>query len=157
MQPGQQAAAAGAADERAQAVLALTQELMRQMVALSGAIATSSGLNTSDLAALRALDAAAHSGGIAVNRLGGALGLSSGAVSALVDRLERHGLAERRPDPDDRRRIFVVLTPAARALGAAHLRPFAERMHSAVAALGPEELDGVARYLRAVIGSPGAG
>jgi DNA-binding MarR family transcriptional regulator len=135
-----------------EAVVALTQELMRRMVALSGEIATSSGLNPSDLAALRALDAAAQSDGIAINRLGAALGLSSGAVSALVDRLERHGLAERQPDPRDRRRIFVVLTPGARALGAVHLRPYAERMQSAAAVLGPDERDTVARYLRAVIG-----
>jgi hypothetical protein len=42
----------------ASTVVELTQALMRQMVALAGAVADSSGLNPSDLAALRALDAA---------------------------------------------------------------------------------------------------
>jgi DNA-binding MarR family transcriptional regulator len=136
----------------ASTVVELTQALMRQMVALAGAVADSSGLNPSDLAALRALDAAQAPGGVAVNRLGAALGLSSGAVTALVDRLERHGLAVRQPDPTDRRRTFVVLTPAAHNLGAVHLRPFGQRTRSAAAALTPAELAAVAGYLRAVLG-----
>ncbi|WP_375423081.1 MarR family winged helix-turn-helix transcriptional regulator [uncultured Friedmanniella sp.] len=38
------------------------------------------------------------------------LGLSSGASTALVDRLERQGIAERYPHPTDRRRTLVRLT-----------------------------------------------
>ncbi len=38
------------------------------------------------------------------------LGLSSGASTGLVDRLERSGVAERYPHPHDRRRTLVRLT-----------------------------------------------
>lgn len=38
------------------------------------------------------------------------LGLSSGAATALVDRLERQNIAERYPHPTDRRRTLVRLT-----------------------------------------------
>lgn len=38
--------------------------------------------------------------------------LSSGAVTNRVDRVEKMGLVERRPDPADRRSVIVRLTPA---------------------------------------------
>lgn len=37
-------------------------------------------------------------------------GLSSGATTAMLDRLEKSGLIERRPDPQDRRGTLIVLT-----------------------------------------------
>src|SRR3954452_5722884 len=43
------------------------------------------------------------------NELAAGLGLSSGASTALVDRLERQGIAERYPHPVDRRRTLVRL------------------------------------------------
>ena len=46
--------------------------------------------------------------------LAAGLGLSSGASTALVDRLERQGIAERSPHSNDRRRTLVRLTPRAR-------------------------------------------
>ena len=44
------------------------------------------------------------------NELAADLGLSSSAATALVDRLEREGIAERYPHPNDRRRTLVRLT-----------------------------------------------
>jgi DNA-binding MarR family transcriptional regulator len=41
------------------------------------------------------------------------LGLTSGSVTALLDRLERRGLIERQPDPADRRALLVVPLAAA--------------------------------------------
>jgi DNA-binding MarR family transcriptional regulator len=37
-------------------------------------------------------------------------GLSSGATTAMLDRLEKSGLIERRPNPQDRRGTFIVPT-----------------------------------------------
>ncbi|CAN7438757.1 MarR family transcriptional regulator [Microbacterium sp. LjRoot45] len=39
------------------------------------------------------------------------LGVTVGAASKIVDRLERDGLAVRRPHPDDRRSSLIALTP----------------------------------------------
>jgi DNA-binding MarR family transcriptional regulator len=39
--------------------------------------------------------------------------LTTGAITAVIDRLERAGLARRVPDPTDRRRVLVELTPKA--------------------------------------------
>jgi DNA-binding MarR family transcriptional regulator len=42
------------------------------------------------------------------------LGITSGSSTALVDRLERRGIAERYAHPSDRRRVLVRLTPKGR-------------------------------------------
>ena len=42
--------------------------------------------------------------------------LTSGAMTNRIDRLEKRGLVQRRPDPDDRRGCLVVLTKKGRAL-----------------------------------------
>jgi len=52
-----------------------------------------------------------ESGGSArVNDIAQSLAITGGAASKLVDRLERVGLAERRPHPTDRRSALVSLT-----------------------------------------------
>lgn len=131
-------------------VTALTQELMRRMVALAGDLTASSGLNPSDVAALRALDAAAGDG-VAVNTLGAQLGLSSGATTALVDRLEHHDLVRRNRDPHDRRRVMVTLAPQAHAFGAQHLLPLARAIQSATAQLDQRELGAVEHFLELLL------
>ncbi len=134
----------------AERVVGLTQDLLRRMVALAGDLASSSGLNPSDLAALRALDAAAG-GGVAVNTLGSQLRLSSGAVTALVDRLEGHQLVRRTRDPFDRRKVLVTLAPKARGFGAQHLKPLLSAMQAATAELDEPELAAVERFLQRVL------
>jgi len=44
------------------------------------------------------------------------LGMTKGAVSKVIDRLETKGLAKRKPDADDGRAHVVVLTAAGRRL-----------------------------------------
>ena len=136
-------------DRRAR-VAGLTRELFRQATALSAAITEASGLHPTDAAALRALDAAVGEP-ITVSRLGADLKLSSGAVTALVDRLERHGMVRRTRDAGDRRRVLVSLTPKAEALGADLLEPIAHRIGQAVSDLDAEALRVVERYLETVV------
>jgi DNA-binding MarR family transcriptional regulator len=49
-------------------------------------------------------------------RLSERLGIYRSAMVAVIDNLERSGLAKRRPHPDDRRAFAVTLTPKARRL-----------------------------------------
>jgi DNA-binding MarR family transcriptional regulator len=53
----------------------------------------------------------AESGVSTPGRLAELTGLSSGAITGVLDRLERAGFVEREGDPDDRRRTLVRLTP----------------------------------------------
>lgn len=53
-----------------------------------------------------------HEGAVRVQDVSDALSITVGAASKFVDRLERDGLAVRRPNPDDRRSSLVALTRA---------------------------------------------
>jgi DNA-binding MarR family transcriptional regulator len=69
------------------------------------------GLNRTDT---RCLDIIERLDGVSAGRLAAEAGLSTGAVTTVLDRLERAGYARRVPDPGDRRRVLVQLTPDAR-------------------------------------------
>lgn len=65
------------------------------------------GLNTSDMECLRFL----FDQGVATpSELARQTGLTSGATTAMLDRLQEAGLIERQPNPDDRR--GTLITPA---------------------------------------------
>lgn len=66
------------------------------------------GVNGTDLHCLNAIE---NAGGLTAGELAAAVGLTSGAVTGVVDRLERAGFARRVPDPGDRRRVKVEVTP----------------------------------------------
>jgi DNA-binding MarR family transcriptional regulator len=80
------------------------------------------------------------------NELATDLGLSSGASTALVDRLERQGIAERYPHPSDRRRTLVRLT----ARGDAVVREGREWLLAGFTNVAPSELDALARHLQSI-------
>ncbi len=67
------------------------------------------GLCLSDFGVLEAL---LHKGPMPVNTIGSLIRLTSGSITAAVDRLEKKGLVERHNDPGDRRARVVHLTPA---------------------------------------------
>jgi DNA-binding MarR family transcriptional regulator len=70
------------------------------------------GLGRSDYVAL------AHiycEGSIQPRDLGARLGMGSGTLTPLLDRLERRGYAMRTDHPLDRRRLLIVMTPAGQA------------------------------------------
>ena len=65
------------------------------------------GLNVTDMECLRLLF---QKGVASPSELARHTGLTSGATTAMLDRLEKAGLIERRPNPDDRR--GTLITPA---------------------------------------------
>jgi DNA-binding MarR family transcriptional regulator len=66
------------------------------------------GLGSNEWAALIALW---DGGRCTMTELGERIDLSRAAITTLADRLNSIGLLERVPDPSDRRRIFVTVTP----------------------------------------------
>jgi DNA-binding MarR family transcriptional regulator len=71
-------------------------------------VAAATGINRTDM---RCLDILAQRGAVTAGQLAKAMHLSSGAITSLVDRLERAGYARRRRDTEDRRRVLVELVP----------------------------------------------
>jgi DNA-binding MarR family transcriptional regulator len=65
------------------------------------------GINSTDGRCLDILD---RRGLISAGQLATEAGLTTGAVTAVLDRLEDKELVRRVPDPDDRRRILVEVT-----------------------------------------------
>lgn len=86
---------------RALRALILSGERYRQV------LSDSVGLGVTDTQAISYLTVHGDRG---QNELAADLGLSSSASTSLVDRLEREGIAERYPHPNDRRRTLVRLT-----------------------------------------------
>jgi DNA-binding MarR family transcriptional regulator len=71
------------------------------------------GVGLSELVALGHLY---HDGELTPRELSDRLGLSSGTMTALVDRLEAAGLASRLPNPDDRRSQLIRISDHANEL-----------------------------------------
>ncbi len=90
-------------------------ELRRSGDQLDEAVALQFGLNRTDL---RCLGILYRRGRVTAGELAEESGLTPGAITTVLDRLERGGYANRVPDPADRRRVLVVSTAATREIGA---------------------------------------
>ena len=66
------------------------------------------GVNRTDLHCLNAIE---NAGGLTAGELAEETGLTTGAITGVIDRLERAGFARRVADPDDRRRVKLEVTP----------------------------------------------
>src|SRR5678816_1482183 len=69
------------------------------------AAAAKYGLGITDMKALGAL---MQEGPMTAGQIAKRLSLTSGAVTSLIDRLERRDMVKRTPDPNDRRKVIVV-------------------------------------------------
>jgi DNA-binding MarR family transcriptional regulator len=77
-------------------------------VMLHQAAADRFGLNATDHKCLNFL---IKSGPVTAGRLGELTGLTTGAVTGIIDRLEQAGFVQREKDPHDRRRVVVKPVP----------------------------------------------
>ena len=82
----------------------------RAVDAFDDAAAAVLGVNRTDL---RCLDVLMERGEAGAGELATALGLTTGSVTTMLDRLEQLGYVQRASDPSDRRRVAVMPTPAA--------------------------------------------
>jgi len=106
------------------------------------------GVSRSDYDALEALD---EHGSLTPGELGPLLSLTSGSVTALVDRLEKLGWASRNGHPQDRRKVIVTLTQQAWQIGQDELKPYLEAIDTAGRQLGDDERAVVVRFLNDLV------
>jgi DNA-binding MarR family transcriptional regulator len=90
------------------ALNAAMRDVSGQGVLYSQAVADRLGINSTDLECLDHISR----GPLTAGRLAELTGLTTGAITGVVDRLERAGLARRERDAEDRRKILVNVLPA---------------------------------------------
>ncbi|MGW3988150.1 MarR family winged helix-turn-helix transcriptional regulator [Streptomyces sp. NPDC004830] len=114
--------------------------------------AQAQGLHLTDMQALIAIldaeaDPEASGEPMTPGRLRKQLNLTSGAVTACLDRLERAGHVRRVRDGGDRRVVHLHYADAARSLARDYFRPLARGTEAARSRFGPDELAVVVRFL----------
>lgn len=102
------------------------------------------GISRSDYDALEALD---EHGSLTPGELGTLLSLTSGSVTALIDRLEKLGWASRNGHPEDRRKVVVTLTQKAWQIGQNELKGYLDAVDAAARQLSTHERAVVVRFL----------
>ena len=75
------------------------------------------------------------------------LHMTSGAMTAVLDRLAAHGHLVREPHPTDRRRVMLHLTEGAHEAARREVRPMTETITELGRRLSPAERAAVGRYL----------
>ncbi len=130
-------------------------ELIRELIAAVRASQTATELLDASVAdylgvdrtAYRCLDILDQEGPMTAGRLAERARLSPGATTALIDRLERKGLARRTRDTQDRRRVLVEVTPQLRE-SAEQLYGAPEEGAQALAVYSDEQLELLIGFLR---------
>lgn len=128
----------------------LGRELSTAMIAFQDAVARKLRMSAPERKTLGVLN---ELGLATPGQLAQATGLTTGAITGIVDRLEKAGYARREANPDDRRSLLIriqrqeelrdSMTPVFSALGQA--------MAEMGSRYSAEELDAVARYLAETI------
>jgi DNA-binding MarR family transcriptional regulator len=101
------------------------------------------GLNATDM---KCLDVIVRRGPSSPTRLAELTGLTTGAVTVLIDRLENAGVIERRPDATDRRRTLLVPTQQAMKKIPPYYESMGKAMEELASGYSPDELAVIEGY-----------
>jgi DNA-binding MarR family transcriptional regulator len=76
------------------------------------------------------------------------MGMTTGAVTRMVDRLERGGFVRREPDPSDRRRVVLRAVPERVGVISRYYQSMGERWQRQIAGYSDGELRFLVEFLR---------
>lgn len=114
--------------------------------AFDEAAATRLELNRTDL---RCVDILGAAGRLSAGQIAERMHMTTGAVTTMLDRLERQGMAQRTRDDHDRRRVHVELTPAAQErIAAIYDELILEDAIRRASAYTVDDLDLIVRFLQ---------
>jgi DNA-binding MarR family transcriptional regulator len=133
---------------RPELIAQTTAEVRQQQIAYDrfhDAVAAYLGINRTDLRCLDILDLAGRQ---TAGELASQMGMSTGAVTAMIDRLERAGYVRRLRDPADRRRVLVEPAELAQERGREIYQPFEEQTVPMFERFTGEQLAVVRDFLR---------
>jgi DNA-binding MarR family transcriptional regulator len=122
------------------------QTIGNRNVLLVQAIASQIGMSATEFECLSLLD---DLGPVPAGRLAEETGLTTGAITGIIDRMERAGFARREPDTTDRRRVIIhaVTPPEAVTKIRALYAPLQQAFHDITAKYTNEELAVIADYM----------
>jgi DNA-binding MarR family transcriptional regulator len=103
-------------------------------------VANTVGISGSDLECLDFLNL---EGRVTAGRLAEVTGLTTGAITGVIDRLEKAGLVRRERDPNDRRKVFIATVPE----NVVRVGRFYENMHRGMVKLWETYSDAELRLL----------
>jgi DNA-binding MarR family transcriptional regulator len=126
------------------------RRLLALSVAAHEAVAARLGINSTDL---RSLELIASEPEMTPSRLAELTGLTTGAVTGILDRLERAGFARREADPADRRRLLLRLDPQRLSEVADAYAPLMASAAAISHDWDPELRAGIERYVDALGGT----
>jgi DNA-binding MarR family transcriptional regulator len=126
-------------------IVVAIQDEQTQQTFLSNAIADRLGLTSSELEVMGTL---VSRGPLSAGDLAKRTGLTSGAVTRLIDRLVERGSVRRRDDPADRRRVLVEITPGALRGCEPFYGPIEREGMALLDGLTEKELETVLKYLQ---------
>lgn len=109
MQESGQSSTSTETQEIIQALSDQLRSMSAQSVFFNQAVGEALGLNATDLRCLGLLGRGERS--MTAGQLAEATGLTTGAITGVIDRLEKAGFVQRKPDPRDRRRVIVERLP----------------------------------------------
>lgn len=128
---------------------AYARETSALTVLFHSRVAERMGLSPTDE---KCLDFALRADGpITAGRIAELSGLSTGAVTGVIDRLERAGYVRRVRDPHDRRKVLVEVTVGDEGEFARLFAGAREMLHEVLAGFTPEEREVLERYNQALI------
>jgi len=133
-----------------QELVRLTQLLIVEGAKIVGAFAELHGLHHTDVEAMGYVRIAEDRGTpMTAGALAAELGLTSGAITFVIDRLERAGHLTRQRDSNDRRKVLLRYSAEGRALADDFFAAHGRHGNAVMDQFTPEELQIVQRYLAA--------
>jgi DNA-binding MarR family transcriptional regulator len=103
------------------------------------------GINRTDLRCLNIIE---NHGRMNASRLAELSGLTTAAVTSVLDRLERAGYARRVRDHEDRRQVMVEITPLLAERATPIWGPLGDEARAVLARMSTEELESLMRFYR---------
>jgi DNA-binding MarR family transcriptional regulator len=129
----------GKREELIQAIIEKRREMSTETIMLHQSVADVLGLHITDH---KCLDLIRQYGAMPAGRLAELTGLTTGAVTGIIDRLEKAGYVRRANDPKDRRRTIIepIRNKKWERKIEAIFIPFHERMHKLLSSYSDSEL-----------------
>jgi len=133
-------------------VMGALTRLEQASTALRNRLRDRTGVSGTDLSVLQYVwRAKSGERSVRVKDLTSHLGLTGPAVTGIIDRLERQGILQRVPNPEDGRSRFIELTPGQEQVFAAALDSTNEQLHELLSSFSERERRRLVRIVDRIV------